>query len=334
MHYESATLGSGSVEYGLAGATTGFRATGCSDGTMIAMESDSELNGVTLDANNICTSGLRINTAGTRYVANSHLKDSTGQGLHAQGDDAEFRIDHSRFTGSNGSGVQAQAGGTIFISNSYVAGNGGEGLRAQATGATIIADHMVIENNVGRGIGAFNGGSFVQITDSVVRNNRSGFIAGLGTTIYADRVLVTENRDVGAFATGGKITINNSIISHNGFGVPDEGDDPATTTDVLPGGLAADTFSTDPVAGTIDAHNVLIIGNNRGVQSKGAGVGGIQSTVTITGNSTLSENTRGDFFNNFECSTTSPFGGAFQTGTIRVNGDEVPLSTPIYAQCH
>ena len=325
------------------------------------MDSGSEVNGLTLDANGNAGNGLGINTfdggdaAGTRWLANSHLKDSTGDVLLAWGEGAVFRIDNSRFTGStgtfgNGSGVEAKRGGTIYISNSYIADNGGHGLHADGDagiGGTIIADHMLIENNgllggEGSGVDSNGGGSFVRITDSVVRNNEDGLIANWSTTtpnqIIADRLLVTDNLEQAVYATGGYIKIDNSIISNNGFGQTDEGDDPThiSTFDVGPGGLIAETYSDDIIAGTIDAHNVVITGNYRGILSKGENTAlGITSTVNITGDSTLSDNTRGDFFNNFECTDPSgPFVGEFQTGTITVDGQEVPLTTPIYTDCN
>ena len=229
VDYESATLGFGTIGHSLDGAVEGFLASaGFGGDRLIDMAPDTGLNGVTLNANENSPNALRVNTdggdtAGTRYVANSHLKDSTGDVLLAQGSGAVIRIDHSRFTGSsgssaNGSGVEAKDEGTIYISNSYIGDNGGHGLHADGDGTgttTIIADNMTIANNGNSGVdanGGGGGGAFVKLTNSLVTGGfRPIVVNGIGNKIFMDNVDVINNDD-GVNVWDGELEIYNTRI--------------------------------------------------------------------------------------------------------------------------
>ena len=281
VEFDSRWLGAGSVGYTPSGAVAGFTGTGsmCNGNdthgamatdTMITMAADSEVNGLTLDANEMCGRALMVKTfspgtdaPGTRWVANMNLMNSTGDVIVAHGLGAEFRIDNSRITGStgdgsNGAGVEAKRGGTVYISNSYVANNGGHGLHADGDagiGATIIADNLVIENNnfgpeFTAGV-ASNGGSLIHITNSVVRNNFDGLLAdNPGSRLIADNVDIigSMNGGFGVFAVDhGSVTIENSRITGNTIGL--------------------ETFSGSGTTAHIRADNLTITGNGIGVKS-------------------------------------------------------------------
>ena len=231
--YQSQWLGAGTVEYAPGGAAKGFLASGGFAGDrLIAMEADSEVNGLTLDANGNSTNGLRIWTvagggsdaAGTRYVANMKVMNTNNDVLLARGSGAVFRIDRSRFTdsqggGADGSGVEAFRGGTIYISNSYVANNGGHGLNADGNGGlpgTIYADHMLIENNGQTGADA-NGhvDSLIRITDSTIRGNAAGMLANNGADIIGERLQITGSHNGLLITNNSTMTLTDSTIANN-----------------------------------------------------------------------------------------------------------------------
>ena len=325
VRYETPWL-SGSIGHGIAGAAAGFQAISGMT-TMIDMGPGSEVNGLTLDANNMSNNGLWVNEnagsvgAGTRYVANSTILNTpqagNSNGVRAQGTGTVFRIVNTRITDGDGdfgdSGVRAQNGATVYISHSTVANNGAYGIRADNEGSLIVADNMLIENNgqnsppnntSGAGVAVFGGGT-VRITDSVVRGNVDGLEAGTNSgqptsTIIADGLLITDSVDDGVYHWGSNLSISNSRIQNNGDdGVQAEsvasfGDPPATTT----------------------LTNVMISGNGT-IKPAGVAVESFgDSTITI-----IDSDITGDLVVDCDTSASPPL-----NGTIIVDGVPVPDS--------
>ena len=226
--YESARLGRRSIAYNPGGATTGLRADSAMT-TMIAMEADSEVNGMTLDANATATNGLLINTTGTRWLAHSTGTNAEQSVVRAAGAGAEFRIDKSRITGSNNisaadAGVLAEGGATIYIRNSEVADNEGSGIEAVGTGSTIIANNLVVENNSLTVVDDYGAGVFahvrgtIDIRDSEVKGNKGDGLEANDGTLIVHKVEVTNNKKDGVFLNDGTATITNSVVSNHDFG--------------------------------------------------------------------------------------------------------------------
>ena len=119
--FDSQWLGRGSVGYTPAGAATGFVARNdySTSQPLLAMAgADSEVNGLTLDANKRAKQVLRVNTSpasgheeGTRYVANMLIKNARESNVLAYWSGAKIRIDNSRITGAAaGGGGWAKSG--------------------------------------------------------------------------------------------------------------------------------------------------------------------------------------------------------------------------------
>ena len=225
VRYESGWLGAGSVGHGIAGAIAGFLPSGDSfDGDrMIAMQPDTELNGLTLDANKVVDEVLRIDTSadgdrdtpGARYVANSTIMNANRDGIHARGmDDTEI------------SDV------TVYVSNSTIHNSGGDG--------------------------AFVGdGASLTITDSTLSENYYGLYSRLGT-IIADRITITGSKSFSVATTGGDIKITNSFVS----GYRSDGERPEID-DLPEVGLFVEASGRGETAvrGKLEAENVLVEGH-------------------------------------------------------------------------
>ena len=125
---------SGSIRHGIAGATAGFLASGDSfDGDrMIAMQADTELNGLTLDANEGVNDVIRISNPGTYYMANVHARNALSEEEEREEDGNGILIDHedavvylraSDIYENDGDGINVRAG-RLYGDELKIYGNG------------------------------------------------------------------------------------------------------------------------------------------------------------------------------------------------------------------
>ena len=237
--YHSQWLGRGSVGYTPDGAATGFLAgVGFpANNGLITMEPDSEVNGLTLDANKESTNGLRIRTVdeggsdnpGTRWVANSHLKNSKNNTLLARGADLVVQVDNSEFSevGGNGSGIALREGAVGHIRSSYFSNNSGYGISVYFGSSLTLSDSYVY-NNGREGVFIFDD-SHATISNSYIYKNGRVFSSGdgidaqSGVTLELYDSYVYGNSDNGLFVGGPEdgsapntVTISNSHFYDNG----------------------------------------------------------------------------------------------------------------------
>lgn len=102
----------------------------------------------------------------------------------------------SRIQGNSGNGAIASSG-ALTVSDSAIEGNGGYHVGGIANGGTAVINSSSVTTNSSHGIS--NGGQ-MEITNSVINNNRGFFVnGGIG----------------GGIVNGGTLTIRGSVISNN-----------------------------------------------------------------------------------------------------------------------
>ena len=302
--YESKWLGAGKVGYTPNGTPFTLQAAGCNPGNnaVVVLNPGSHLNGMFVDGDSNCNwgfrlqgggpgslaayvtnttvrnaarSGIRVEDSGVLYIRDSTFENNVTSGEHdhggllatdGPGDGGIIYADNVKLLNNGSMGAYAASAGYIEITNSTISGNFNHGLSAEG-GGTIIAKGVVIEDNnkVGVDVHAREGlGGHIEISDSIVRRNGTGFVANdlIDAVIIADNVLVTENDTHGvATFNDSQIIIKNSRIIGNGTdGVRGRDDSQISITNSLIANNGRHGVHARESA-TVDIKDSLITGN-------------------------------------------------------------------------
>ena len=259
VNFQSPSLGSGSIGYAPDGAAKGFLAGSGFDPvkiSMINMAPDTEVNGLTLDANNIAENSIRIRgdedaDPGKRWLANNNLINTWKYPLLARGHGIEVDIDNSHFSGGGKSGISVNEFAIVDIKNSH------------------------FYNNFHSGIWVSQD-AILTVSDSYMYNNQRGMEINSGAKVTIVRSEIYGNDLWGVYAYDGvTVDISDSTIYDNGW------DGVRTTTWNGPVDLTVVNSSENVEAqSTITFDSVTITGNKRyGIRNEGAEVTVINSRV-------------------------------------------------------
>jgi len=167
----------------------------------------------------------------TDAIVRGTLADGAGQGGHGLGaqDGATLVAVRVLSEGNrDGNALATGADGRLELLDSVVRGAlpgagglGGYGLSSQ-TGATLLATRVLVVDNRDVGATAYGADSRLDLTDTVVRGTRSrgdgqsgsGVTSQSGATVTATRVLIVDNRAVGASAIndGARLDLRDSVV--------------------------------------------------------------------------------------------------------------------------
>ena len=255
--YVSQRLGPGTVRVNMPGATTGLMNSTCTDANhLLAMASNSEGNGLTLDATG-CGYGTRITGAdtGIRYLANMEIRNARRVGAQADGTGHTFIIRDSMFIGNGDEGREFQSGAAAIKAR---------------RGGRIEADNLVIRGGGFSAAVATHEGSYLELTNSIVDDHHDeGVIARTKAKMILREVDITRSTYAGVSAKDeGWIEITDSRVS----GTRKAGDG---TGYGFANGVDAETGST------VIIENVDIF-DNEGWGSSSWGYGNPSTFVKIT----------------------------------------------------
>ena len=214
VNYRHSLLGPGSIGYTPDGAAKGFLA-GASwsgDNTLIDMKPDTEVNGLTLNANEMAENAIRIRgdetdagiisaDPGKRWVANSHLDDSIKYALLVRGPGIEVDVDNSHFTraGKN-AGMQVRNFAIVDIRNSHFYNNSQQGILIRDDATATISDSSFY-NNGADGVEVSIGSTLTMVRSESYNNRVAGIYVWDGATVNISDSAIYDNRGDGVRAT-------------------------------------------------------------------------------------------------------------------------------------
>ena len=280
VNYRHSLLGPGSIGYTPAGAAKGFLA-GSGFATekisMINMAPDTEVNGLTLNANKTAENAIRIRgnedevgiisaDPGKRWVANSHLDNADKYPLLVRGPAIEVDVDNSHFTrGGRKAGMQVREFAIADIRNSHFYNNSEQGLLIIEDAIVTISDSSFY-NNFADGIEISLDSELTMVRSEVYDNRVSGILIFDGAIVDISDSAIYDNRSDGVRAT----TWNGLVA---GGGTPERQSDITLDTVTIHGnGDGANWYGIKSEGAQITVINSRVFDNEGGSYSNQFGV--------------------------------------------------------------